>query len=271
MQNLKKGPAHGTENGNRLNSSSPLQNDMKVRTLGTVVFILLAVFSAFLIRIQGTPNIPVPQFTSIDAYFYHWQAQIISERGHLPERDMHRWLPVGRDNRQTLNLYSYVLAYTHKALSSLFPKLRLYHVTRYMPVICFCVGLGVLCIFLDRAFGLLPAGITGVFLVTFPGSIDRSTSGFGDRDSWCLMLGIFAVISYLASLQSDLPGRRVLWTLVSGFSVFLGGISWEGFGVFIAIILCVEIWEIRYPSDIQSNPKYLETGIPEIDAHFQLQ
>lgn len=30
----------------------------------------------------------------------------------------------------------------------------------------------------------------------------------------------------------------------------------------------VKIWEIHYPDDIQSNPEYLKTGIPEIDSHF---
>ena len=30
--------------------------------------------------------------------------------------------------------------------------------------------------------------------------------------------------------------------LVSGFIVFLGGLSWEGFGAFLAVILVVELW-----------------------------
>ena len=30
----------------------------------------------------------------------------------------------------------------------------------------------------------------------------------------------------------------------------------------------VKVWEIHYPHDIQPNPKYIKTGIPEIDAHL---
>ena len=78
---------------------------------------------AFWIRVQGVGNIPAGQFTETDGYFYYWQAQLISEQGHLPARDMHRWLPIGRDLGQTLNLYGYVLAYTHKTLAWIFPNI----------------------------------------------------------------------------------------------------------------------------------------------------
>ena len=155
---------------------------------------------------------------------------------------MHRWLPLGRDLGQTLNLYPYVLAYTHKAISVIFPNVTLYHVTFYMPVLCFCIGLGALCLFLYYTYGLLFSSIVGVLLVTLPGSIERSTAGFGDRDAWYLMIGILTVVTYLISLQVQDKRFRLLWTIISGFITFLGGMSWEGFGVFISIIFVVELW-----------------------------
>ena len=33
----------------------------------------------------------------------------------------------------------------------------------------------------------------------------------------------------------------------------------------------VKVWELRYPPDIKTDGKYLETGFPEIDAHLQPQ
>ena len=33
----------------------------------------------------------------------------------------------------------------------------------------------------------------------------------------------------------------------------------------------VKVWEIHYPPDIQTDPKYLKTGFPEIDDTLQLQ
>jgi asparagine N-glycosylation enzyme membrane subunit Stt3 len=187
--------------------------------------------------------LPSNQFTETDAYFYYWQASLISEHGHLPARDMHRWLPVGRDLGQTLNLYGYVLAYTHKFIASVFPNITLYQVCLYMPVVCFCIGLGALCLYLYHAYELIFFFSVGVILATLPGSIERSAAGFGDRDAFCLMLGILAVVTYLVSLQiSDTPRKSLFWTLASGFTVFLGGMSWEGFGVFLSVIIVVELW-----------------------------
>lgn len=200
-------------------------------------------FITFFVRIQGIPFIPDGQFTGSDPYFYYRNAQLISEHGHLPARDMHRWLPLGRDLEQTLPLYSYALAYSHKTVTWIFPNISLYQITLYAPTICFVVGLGVLFIFLWRAFGILFATLTGVLLIILPSAIDRSVAGFSDRDSWCLMLGILAVTTYLTALQTQ-HRRARLWTLASGFTMFLGGMSWEGFGVFSTVILVVELWRM---------------------------
>lgn len=228
---------------------------MEIRTLGTIALLIVVLFASFLIRVQSSAKIPSGQLTDPDGYFYYWQAQLISENGQLPARDMRRWLPVGRDLGQTLNLYPYVLAYTHKVLSYIFPNISLYHIIFYMPVVCFCIGLGAFCLFLAHTFDLRVAGIVGIFLATLPASIERSSTGLGDRDSWCLMLGILAIITYLASLMVQSPKSRMRWTLASGFVVFLGGISWEGFGIFLSIILCVEIWRF-ITSETETDLKY---------------
>lgn len=196
---------------------------------------------AFWIRIQGIERLPSGQFTGADPYLYYWQAQMIAENGCLPARDMHRWLPVGRDLGQTLNLYSYILAYTHKAVATVFANISLYLVCLYMPVICFCIALASLCLFLYHTHGRLFSSIVGVLLATLPSSIERSAAGFGDRDAWCLMLGILAVVTYLTALQTETSRKRLIWRFTSGFIVFLGGISWEGFGVFLSVIIVVEI------------------------------
>lgn len=197
---------------------------------------------AFYIRIQGVPNIPEGQFTGNDPYLHYWQAQIVSEQGRLPARDMHRWLPLGRDYGQSMTAYAYGMAYTHKAITVFFRNVSLYQVSLFSPAVCFVLGLGVLCFFLYRTFGLLFSSVVGIFLATLPGVVERSAAGFSDRDSWCLMLGIFAVTTYLASLQTRSFRCRLFLTLASGLSVFLGGMSWEGFGVFVSVILVVELW-----------------------------
>ncbi len=77
-----------------------------ISTLLKSILLSAILLVAFWIRIQSTTAIPEGHFTGVDAYTYYFQAQQISELGKLPERDMHRWMPLGRDNGQTLNLYS---------------------------------------------------------------------------------------------------------------------------------------------------------------------
>ena len=198
---------------------------------------------AFWIRTLGVEYLPVEQFTENDAYLYNWQAKIILEHGRLPARDMHRWVPLGRDNTQLFSLYAYIIAYVHKSVVWIHPNLTLYHIQLYLPAVCFTIGLAVIFLFLTRAYGLLFASIAGVLLATLPGSIERSSAGFGDRDAWCWMLGTLAVTSYLWKEQMPAGWRRCVVTALAGFTVFLGGLSWEGFGFFLLMIIAVELWK----------------------------
>ena len=78
------------------------------------ILLCAIVLLACWIRVQGVDRLPDGQFTSNDAYLFASQAQEIAEQGVLPARDMHRWLPHGRDNGQIFPLYAYAIAYTHK-------------------------------------------------------------------------------------------------------------------------------------------------------------
>ena len=195
------------------------------------------------IRIQGVGRLPDNQFTSNDAYLYALQAQEISEQGILLARDMHRWLPEGRDNRQLLSLYAYGIAYIHKSIGWFFPDLTRYHIQVYLPTLCFIVGLGVLCLFLARVFGFYFTATVILLLATLPGSIERSAAGFGDRDAWCWMFGILAVTSYLWKERMEPGWRRWAATALCGATIFLGGLSWQGFGFFLIIIIAMELWK----------------------------
>ena len=223
------------------------------KQIGALALLLCILFLTFWIRIQGAERFPDGQFAGNDAYLYYWQAQIIEEQGRLPERDMHRWLPDGRDNGQLLSLYAYAIVYTHK----LIPWMSLYDIQFYFPVIYFTLGLGVFFLFFARTHGLLFASIIALLLATLPGSIERSAAGFGDRDAWCWMFGVLAVTSYLWKEQIEPGKRRYLATAFSGCIVFLGGMSWEGFGFFLLIILSVEIWKFCTTDTEQHLKEYL--------------
>ncbi len=231
-----------------------INNNPYFKRIGTIAFLIGILVLAFCIRLQGRERIPDGQFTSNDAYLYYWQAQTISKQGYLPAVDEHRWLPNGRDNRQLLSLYSYVLAYTHKAITIFFYDLSLYQVCLYLPTIAFVAGLGILTVFLIKTYDFGFAIIVAILLATLPGTIDRSTIGFSDRDAWCWMIGILAITTYLYKEHIQHGKRRWIATAISGITIFLGGLSWEGFGFFLLIIMSVELWKFC-TSEVEDNLK----------------
>jgi len=233
-----------------------MQSTQTQKFLGMGCLCILVIL-AFWLRIQTVPAMPHGQFTETDAYLFHWHAQLIAEAGHLPERDMHRWLPLGRDLTQSLNLYAYVLAYTHKTVSKVFSAVSLYAVSLYAPAVCFCLTLAALGVFLALTRGWTIALSVCLILATLPGAIERSSAGFSDRDAWCLMLGTFALTTYLTALNAALPRQRLLWRTASGLLMFLGGLSWEAFGVFLAIIIGVELWRFLTAQTDTDLPDYL--------------
>ena len=209
--------------------------------LPLLVFICI-LFLTFWIRVQSADTLPNGQFLENDGYFYYWQANTILEQGKLPARDMHRWMPLGRDNSLLLSLYPYMLANTYKVVHLFFKDVSLYHVCLYMPTVCFVISLAIFCVFLYSTFGAFVANTTGILIATLPGTIGRSTVGFGDRDCWILLLAIGAITVYLIALQTQNSRKRIILTILSGFLTVLGGLSWEGFGAFLLIIYAIEIW-----------------------------
>ncbi|RKU17074.1 hypothetical protein C6501_05020 [Candidatus Poribacteria bacterium] len=209
---------------------------------GAFVLLILILIVGGRIRLQGLANIPTGQFASNDAFLYLAQAETIIKDGALPKVEMHRWVPLGRDLRETLSGYPYAIAYAYKVTKLFLPNVTIYQVLLYAPTICFLIGMAVLCLFLYIRFGFGVAAIAGTLLVIMPGSIERSAAGFSDRDGWCWMLGTLTVTTYLWKENITSKWTRYLCTVLSGFFVFLGGLSWEGFGGFVLAIVAVELW-----------------------------
>jgi len=223
------------------------------KRIGTGVILFGLLCLTFTLRIQGVERIPDGQFTENDAYLFHRQAQTITDHGALPARDMDRWLPLGRDNTQLLSLYPYAIAYTHKV----FPWWSLYQIQLYLPVLCFTLAIGVLFLFLARCYGVMFASIVGVLLATLPGSISRSAAGFGDRDTWYYLIGVLVVTNYLWKEQMPPGRRRWIATALAGFTCFLGGMSWEGFGVFVLMVVAIELYKFCTTDTEEHLTEYL--------------
>ena len=226
----------------RLPREAMRMSKSKLKSIVSIVFLCGCVLVSLWLRVQGASELPTGQFTETDAYLYYDQARTIAETGRLPARDMRRWYPLGRDTTQTLNLYPYAVAAAYRLLVFFASEVTLYGVAVYAPGVCFSLTLAGVSIFLWWIYGFRIAGITAVVLATLPATIERSAAGFGDRDAWCLMLGTFAVVTYLSSVRAEDARYRLLWRVISGFLMFLGGVSWEGFVVFVWLVLSVWVW-----------------------------
>ena len=90
-----------------------------------------------------------------------------------------------------------------------------------------------------------------------PGSLERSAAGCSDRDSWCWLLGILTVLTYLWKEQLQQPRYRFGCAALSGFFMLLGGLSWEGFGIFGLVILAVELWRFLTTETEEYFTEYL--------------
>ena len=100
------GAARWSYNMDRKPLVSHLQNVFTLSRCASMLLCISILFLAFWVRIQDADRIPPGQFTETDGYSYYKLAQLISEHGILPARDMSSWVPLGRDLTELLPFYN---------------------------------------------------------------------------------------------------------------------------------------------------------------------
>lgn len=236
----------------------------------SVVLICLLSSSLLLYVFVRTANIPHMEneyLLGTDSYHFLRQADLIVSQGHLPEVDTQRWQLEGRDLSASLNLFSYVLAYTCRFLHLFFPNISIYTVAVYASVVCYALCLLVLFVLwwdvFDTSIALLAVNFTAIFPSL---NLHRSAAGFADRDAFVLLLWLVMFLFYLKAesgilktessaditrtspLIKGIKGVSVcskwssfFYAAVSGIAAGLTALSWEGVGLAIAIL---SIWII---------------------------
>ena len=209
------------------------------RAIAVVAFLLLAeIVVGYMDRTQVSLDDLDGRFTGNDAYLYYRQAQRIVEEGGLPERDMERWLPLGRDLAYHHNLYSYVLAYSYKTARIFHRDLTLYSVACYAPPVLFVLTALLFAAAIWTCIGMEYALFAGLLFVFSPSIANRTAVGFGDRDAFCLFLGVLMGALYLWQLKSSgQRRRRLVLAGAAGLTAVVGCLAWEGFGLFVLCAL----------------------------------
>ena len=223
--------------------------------------LLLCVF----VRTVNIPHMENEYLLGTDSYHFLRQVDMIVSQGQLPEVDTQRWQPEGRDLSTSLNLFSYVLAYTYRFLHRFFPNISIYTVAVYASVVCYALCLLALYALwrhvFDAAIALLAVNFTAIFSFL---NLHRSAAGFVDRDAFVLLLWLVMFLFYLKA-ESAIPKTessadithpfplirgikgvsvcsirvRYFYAALSGIAGGLIALSWEGAGLAIAIL---SIW-----------------------------
>ena len=227
----------------------------------------ISLFLCVFIRTENLPHLDETYLLGTDSYRFLRQADLIVSQGHLPKIDIQRWQLEGRDLSTSLNLFSYVLAYSYNFLHRFFPNISLYTVAVYAPVVCYALCLLVLYGLWRHVFDPSIALLAVNFTAIFPSlNLHRSAAGFADRDSFVLLLWLVMFLFYLkaesptpeiessADITHPFPLIRGIkrvsvsskwlsffYAAISGIAAGLIALSWEGVGLAIAVL---SIWII---------------------------
>ena len=207
------------------------------RALLTFIVLALSVGAAVVVRVQTVERLEGKYLLGTDAYRFFRQADYIVEHGRLPTHDMMRWLPDGRALATHLNLSSYVIAYLHRSISFFNPSLTLHQTASYYPVLCYAISLFVLFILISRLIDRNVALLSVVLCSISPAIFVRSAAGFVDRDSLILLIALCSFYCYIRSFQTDAWKKKIFWSMLSGVTMMVLGLIWQGVGIFVTIIV----------------------------------
>ncbi len=207
-----------------------------------LVFTILLLSSTLGVAIRLV-NIPLLQGDVFgpDSARYLRQAKLIVEDGELPEVDHMRWAPIGVQTNQRLILFPAILAGLFNLLSWFIPSLTLEYFAVLFPVIFSVFGGWLLYPLIRRLNDEYTALLTvNISLISWPW-VARTLSGYADRDAFVLCLAIASYYFYVCSCQTLNLKKQWLLRFTSGFLMALIGLTWEGVGLLIAVIVGVEL------------------------------
>ena len=219
----------------------------------TAILLVLTLCLGVLIR---TPHLSALGGTAVldpDSARYLRQAEIILERGQLPSTDMLRQYPIGKDSETQLSVYPYTLTILHKGVSLLFRSVTLEQIGMFSSLFFFSLSLIVFYLLLHRLLGWQTALLSINLCVVVPSTLGRSVVGNVDRDAFCLFLALVSYYLYLHAHQSNLLRNRLVLGLLSGAVMTLLGLTWQGVGLFISIIVLLNFILFLLPSYHRSD------------------
>lgn len=174
----------------------------KLQVYIIIIFLLLSLSASIFLRVQNLPLLAGKYPLDNDSVRFLRQAKIIVQDSKLPQRDMMRWLPLGRDMSRQLSLSSYTIAYLYKFLKIFTPSVTIEQTAIYYPIICFSLNILVFFALINRLFDRYTALISTSIFAVFPSLVPRSMAGFS-----VFLLAILACLLIIATAFALQPAH----------------------------------------------------------------
>lgn len=216
----------------------------KSRLLTGFILCLLCVLSLRIgvhLRVRNVSVLQEKYLLEFDPYRYLRETKQIVENGNLPERDMMRYFPLGRELKEELSLNSYAIAYFFKLLRIFIPDISVEQATIYFPVICFVFGAVIFFLLVTKLLDRYTATLATTIFVVVPGILYRTSAGFTDRDALSLVEMLLAFYLYVKATHSIGTYKTILYSSLSGIATGSLGLTWPGVGLVMAVIVITNL------------------------------
>lgn len=236
--------------------------NQKVKTiLKSVVIIAILFVLVFGLRAQaagigGVPNElkanymdadGLPYFSEMDSYFNLRMTQDYMDHGYFGDTlvngsgwDMHSYYPSGRDVGSYQPMIAYVTSFIH-GIVNMFQDMSLTEVAFWTGAFISSLAVIPVYIFTRRITNDYGAIAATLIVALGPNYISHTFAGFFDTDMFNVTLPLFFILFFIEAVKSDKLVHRIIFALLSVFTIGLYSLSWTGFMFYPAVMILVMI------------------------------
>jgi asparagine N-glycosylation enzyme membrane subunit Stt3 len=219
-----------------------------------VILVLLVILGVY-IRMQplmdhnGKPglwDITTNDYTlgpDLDPFLFLRYAKEMITTGSIPADDTMRYVPLGYDTTKELQMVSYMIVLTYKALN-MFGTYSANYAGAFMPVWMFALTIIAFFLFVRQIFlrkiedseesarnyiqANIIALISTLFMIVMPGFLYRTVAGIPEKESVAFFFMFMAFYLFIRAWRTEKFYASLIIGILSGVSTGLMGLSWGG-------------------------------------------
>ncbi len=179
----------------------------------------------------------------LDPYVFNRYANLLVERGSLPEVDTLRYFPLGFKTFREHQVHTYFIVGLYYVFSPLFGGSLMDYDIIY-PVVSFVISMLLFFFMIKELFNKRTALIGTAFLSLAPSYLFRTIAGFSDKEAMATMIWFAMLFMLIKSLKAKKLNRVIIFGLLAGLFGGLSSLTWGGanflfFSIGITFLLLV--------------------------------